>query len=67
MEETPESITAPVSALGGAKVGDTVTLTVDSIDGDTATLSPAASEEDGEAPDGGAISEASKMFNEGGE
>jgi len=63
-EEASETITAPVSALGGAAVGDTVTFTVDSIDGDTASLSPVVDEEsEGGAKPGEAISEASKLFN----
>lgn len=44
-EETTEmSITAPVSALGGAKVGDMVSLKVVSVDGDMATLAVASEE-----------------------
>lgn len=62
-EESAESISAPVSALGGAAVGDTVTFTVDSIDGDTASLSPSQSEETEQAPMGKGISEAAKLFN----
>lgn len=65
-EESAESISAPVSALGGAAVGDTVTFTVDSIDGDTASLSPVEDQESDESGSGeGAISQASKMFNGG--
>ncbi len=65
-EESSETISAPVSAIGGAGVGDTVTLTVQSIEGDTATLAPAESDESDEsAPAGSAISQASKMFNGG--
>lgn len=64
-EESAESITAPVSALGGASVGDTVTFTIDSIDGGTASLSPVEDQESDEGSGGSAISQASKMFNGG--
>lgn len=65
-EESAETITAPVAALAGAKVGDTVSFTVQSIDGDTASLAPVeAEEQDESAPEGSAISQASKMFNGG--
>lgn len=65
--ENSESITAPVASLGGAKVGDSVTFTVDSINGDTASLSPSMPEEsdEGEAPAGAAMSQAAKLFDGG--
>ena len=66
MEESSEIISAPVSALGGAVVGDTVTLTVDAIDGDMATLALSESAEKTQ-PKGSTISEAAKLFDEGGE
>lgn len=67
-EESSESISAPVSALGGATVGDTVTFTVDSIDGDMASLSPAESNK-GQTTEnqGSAVSQAAKLFDGGDE
>lgn len=67
-EESSEMVTAPVSALGGAAVGDTVTFTVKSIDGETASLEPVESDEDqNNEPKGSTISQAAKLFDEGGE
>lgn len=67
-EESSEMVTAPVSALGGASVGDTVTFTVKSIDGDTASLEPVESGEDQtNEPKGSTISQAAKLFDEGGD
>lgn len=63
MEESSETISAPVAALAGAAVGDTVTFTVKSIDGDTATLYPV--ENESTEPKGSAISQAAKLFDEG--
>lgn len=62
-EESSETTQVPVSALAGAAVGDTVSFTVDSIDGDMATISPVESEEQHDEPQEGAISQASKLFN----
>lgn len=61
-------VQVPTAALGGAAVGDTVTLTVDSIDGDEATLylAPMGGETTPPAPEegGGAIAGAAGLFNE---
>lgn len=67
-----DAIQVPVSALGGAKVGQTVELKVDSIDEESgmATLSPSGMEvespEPKETPEAeqSAIQGASELFNE---
>lgn len=61
--ESDNSITAPVAALGGAAVGDTVAFIVDSIDGDTASLSPVDEGDQSTEDKGSTISQASKLFN----
>lgn len=71
--ETPGSFTYDIASIGGAKVGDTVSFVVDSIDEEagTATLTPAGGggEEMPEStePPESAMSKAAGLFEEGGE
>ena len=66
MEES-DSCSVPTSALKGAKVGDTVSFTVKSIDGENAMLSYEDDAAESTEPKGSTISEAAKLFDEGGE
>lgn len=68
MEESEDSCSVPTSALKGAKVGDTVSFKVASIDGDTAMLSYGdAGDKSNMNPNGSTVSQAAKLFDEGGD
>lgn len=71
-EESAETVQVPMAALQGAQVGDTISFTVQSIDGDTATLYPAKESEPAEEnsnmnPKPSTISQAADLFGQGGE
>lgn len=65
-EQAQDTVKVPVAMLGGAKAGQTVTLSVDSIDDASgmATLSAGETPKE-EGSDKGAIDSASDLFNEG--
>jgi len=68
-EEMSEGIQAPVSSLGGAKVGGTVSLKVESIDEESgmATLSPAAMKASPNVnPEQSTINKAAALYDEEG-
>ncbi len=60
-----DSCEVPTSALKGAKVGDSVTFKVASIDGDTAMLSYGEAPSDVNEPESSTISQAAKLFKGG--
>ena len=66
-EEAGETIQVPASTIGGAQPGETVSFTVQSVDGDMATLAPAEAveqEPQNQEPAPSAIKQAAGLFGE---